>query len=130
MEALTAGISPTTIQELQEQYEETEALPENLDSSPNPLFKLRYGLQSKIETHKLAIQRTLLGTLIATYVVFLGFAIETSLDTAKVLLIITGLVILLLLYTYISNHWGTKIETLYIQPGTHFLKKHWKTLKW
>lgn len=64
------------------------------------------------------------------YTVYFAFAISYNVQLAKSLIIITCVVILLIIYTFIRDKFGEQIYKNCWSPLTKPIANHWGTLQW
>ena len=105
---------------------------EALSPDPAELHWIIAGRQAAhacCQKHIHYLQPTLIILLIAGYFVYLGFAINYNFEYAKALVVITPLVIAMLIYVWIRDNHGDKIQRAVCNPLERWITRneHWLT---
>ena len=96
----------------------------------HPVIRLQKFCVRSVRHHSTLIRRTVVLFCLFGYFVYMGFSIKHSLYLATPLLIITGAVGLIILYTLVRDNFGEEIYNSVCVPSNNWIDKQWHWLKW
>ena len=96
----------------------------------HPVIRFQRFCVQSVRHHDTLIRRLVVSFCLFGYVIYLGFAIHHSLYKAVPLLIITGAVIIILLYILIRDNFGEDIYRAVCMPSSRIMDAHWYWLQW
>ena len=98
--------------------------------SDNCVHQLQLGIGSCFEKHKSQITTLIAILCLAGYTVYLAFAIKFDFELAKSLIVITGIVLFCIIYSFIRDYFGGFIYEKIWTPLTTPIQKRWHILQW
>lgn len=109
------------------EFEEDLSLEKNED---NPVYRLQSACVAVCTHHSQTIQRCIVALLLAGYTVYFGFAVHYSVQHSMALIVITALVLALIVYRWVRDHYGTAIQHHCFSPLSRVFDNNWFWIKW
>ena len=109
-----------------EMFEEDELV----HNSTNLVYRIQTKLVYYCKTYTSVILKIIAFLCFAGYTVYFGFAISKDVDRAKALIIITMVVLFLMVYVFIRDHFGDTIYSNCWVPLTAPVSKYWDVIQW
>lgn len=94
------------------------------------VLSMRSQAEQAFVNHTKILKYILLSVLFIAYTVYLAFAIRHHLENSKALVVITGLVVLAIIYTFVRNHFGQIIFAAVCHPADKWITKQWHIIQW
>lgn len=104
-------------------------MPESLEKT-HAVLKMQRFCVDTVHTHSTAIRRGVVLFCLFGYIIYLGFAIRHSVEKATPLLIITGSVVVILLYVVMRDSYGEVIYKAACEPIGGWMNSRWARISW
>lgn len=108
----------------------SQNLPSADEQSKMPLLRIRGRITRFLSNHYQLIKNIFLVALFVSYMVYYGFAMAYSISSATALTVFTSLGILVIVYNWVSDHYGPQINRIAFRPLKHLLQRHWSWIGW
>ena len=105
-------------------------VPVSPENKEHVVVRLQNACKKFVRNHSNLIRMVVIAFCVLSYLLYLGFAVKYSLELAAPLLIVTGVVCALMLYTVIRDECGERIYSAMCVPASAWIDKQWYWLKW
>ncbi len=97
---------------------------------PGYVSKFQTASLNLVSAYSSSLVNAILFVLFVGFTVYLVFAIKNSVDQAQALIILTGIAVFCVGYTWVKHQWGDVIYRKVLRPIESFFQKYWSTLQW
>ena len=99
-------------------------------SSKNCVHQFQNQVTGFVNEYSSYISKLLIFISLAGYTVYLGFAINYSVEMARALIVITAIVLFCLVYIFIRDNFGDTIYSKCYVPVFSPIENNWNTIQW
>lgn len=96
----------------------------------NCVHKLQMSTVDTCKKYSAYISKCVMFVCLLAYTVYFGFAVSYSVEMARALIVITGIVLLCIVYVFVRDHYGQHIYMYCMEPVLNWLDTNWHVLKW
>ena len=109
------------------EFEENTLLEKNPN---NPVYKIQNVTVDCCNKHSKLLSRGTLFLLFVAYTVYFSFAVNYSVQKSIALIVITCIVVALIIYVFIRDHFGEAIYQHFFRHIETLMDKNWYWIKW
>ena len=92
--------------------------------------KIQDTVSSTVRTYSCIIKNVGLLLILALYTAYFIWALVYNIDGATALIVLTCIAVAIIIYSYVSNHYGGSIYKHFLKPLGDFTATHWPWARW
>ena len=93
-------------------------------------FRIQSSTTSAIHQYSSMITKIVIAVCLIGYTIYLGFAINYSLEDSRILIYLTALVVFCIIYVFIRDTFGDTINKYFLDPVSDWVTERWHILQW